>query len=92
MTTNFAKVMLPHVERASRQQHMFRWGTTIFVAVLAVFKLWLWAYLVLGIAVFATVIDIGLAVVVALSNLAAVGMTARPVVADTQRGSSQRAA
>lgn len=88
MALSFTQRMMPKIDQATRQQHVFRWGTTILVGVLAALDLWSWAWLVLGLALFATLIDIGMALVISLVNVVAVQL---PPPMDT-RGGTQRAA
>lgn len=88
MRQEFVKAMMPKVEAGRRQQHIFRWGTTVLVLVLAALKLWTWAWLALGIAAFCTVIDIGLAIVLGLVAVAAAQLPSD----NTHDASSNRAA
>jgi hypothetical protein len=73
--TAFVKMMLPKIERASKQQMVLRWGITVLVLVLAGLGLWSWAWLTLALGAFAAFIDIGLALVVGQVNLAATSIS-----------------
>jgi len=78
----YIQAILPKIEKFTRQQHVFRWGTFILVGVLGVLELWQWSWLVLGLAAFASMIDIGLALVVGQVN---------PVASDLQAEEATRA-
>lgn len=87
MANQFISTMKPTVGKLGSQLHLFRWGTTALVAILAVLDLWPWAWLALGVAVFAVLTDTAVSLV---TNLVAI-MSAQLPVEDT-RGSSRRAA
>jgi hypothetical protein len=69
--TTFIQQMLPKVQKATIQQTIFRWGITLLVIILAALGYWNWAWLTLALAVFASVIDIGFAMVCSMVNLMA---------------------
>lgn len=71
MRQMFVKQMMPNVALVRKQQTVFRWGITTLVVVLAGFQLWPWAWLVLGLAVFANMVDVGLGVILGLTALTA---------------------
>lgn len=71
MREAFIKEMAPKMERAARQQRVFRWGVTIAVVITAACGAWDWAWFVLALAFFAAMVDVGLAIVGCLVTLAA---------------------
>lgn len=58
------KKMQDLIQRSKSQQIVFRWGVTIATVTLGALGYWSWAWLVLALGAFGSVIDIGLALVI----------------------------
>lgn len=83
---DFVTATMPTVQRAKRRQIMLRGVVLIAIIVLVAIHQWQYAWMVLGVATFATLADIGLALVVGQVMLAAAQLAAK----DTHMTSSQR--
>jgi hypothetical protein len=71
------KQLAATVDGATSKKGIFRWAATVAVVVLAALGLWEWAWLVLAVAAFHDVGDIGVAI--AINQLSANALAAKAV-------------